>query len=174
VLVKGYEDDRNDGPILNGDPNSSRWRLRAAPGPYRALCVIRIKLQPDRQAARPPSALLVDADASVRALVTTILEQGGFEVRAVDDGEAAISELDAWRPDLVVTNLRLQNMSGDDLIGYLHADRSLAGIPIMVVSAYLDSIELDHTPDAVIQKPFNPQELLHEAFELLERSRDGR
>lgn len=116
--------------------------------------------------------MVVDADASVRDLVRSVLEHGGFEVRAVDDGESAISELERRPPDLVVTNLRLQNMSGNDLIGHIRSHRTLAGIPIMVLSGYVDSIPIDPAADAVIEKPFSPEELLRRADELTRRSRE--
>ncbi|HZQ49517.1 MAG TPA: response regulator [Candidatus Dormibacteraeota bacterium] len=130
-----------------------------------------IEFQRDLQP--PRSALIVDADESIRELLQSVLEVGGFEVRAVDDGEHAIAELEAHRPDLLITNLALQNMSGNELMGYVRADRTLAGIPIMVVSGHLDVIRLDHEPDGVIHKPFDAQELLACARQLVDRSADA-
>ena len=59
--------------------------------------------------------LVVDDEADARELITLVLSQAGYEVDEAADGFAALSKVSRYRPDVVLTDLRMPGMNGVDL-----------------------------------------------------------
>ena len=106
--------------------------------------------------------LLVEDDHTTQHLVTSILKSHGFEVRAVDDGAAALKSLRDLEFDLVLTDIWMPQMNGLDLLAEL---RKLTPKPRAVV------LTSDNTPETLLRalreqayhfltKPVQPKELL--------------
>lgn len=108
--------------------------------------------------------LVVDDESNMRFLLRMILESAGYEVVEAPHGAAAFEQAKASPPDLVVTDLMMPVMTGRELIERLRADSVTADIPIVVLSASpkttLDAV------DAVLGKPFEPDQLLEAARSL--------
>ena len=86
--------------------------------------------------AAPLRILHVEDDAASGALVRQLLaRRGGVELVQVGDGESALSTARARRPDLVLLDLGLPDVTGDTVLAQLRADPVTAGIPVVVVSA---------------------------------------
>jgi two-component system response regulator GlrR len=83
---------------------------------------------------KKPVILLVDDDASLRTLIALRLEANGFEVLAVDSGEAALAQLSHTRPDAVLTDIQMPGMDGMALFRAVHA-RDPA-LPVIVLTAH--------------------------------------
>lgn len=83
---------------------------------------------------KKPLILLVDDDASLRALITLRLEANGFEVAVADSGEAALGQLALIRPDAVLTDIQMDGMDGMALFRSIHA-RDPA-LPVIVLTAH--------------------------------------
>jgi DNA-binding NtrC family response regulator len=81
-----------------------------------------------------PSILVVDDDENLRWVTQTQLEDAGYEVVAVPDGEAALQSLNQRRPDLVLTDLKMPGMSGMDLLKRIKAIDS--EIPVLIITAF--------------------------------------
>ena len=60
--------------------------------------------------------LVVDDEADAREMLSAIQSQAGFEVDDAADGFAALSKVSRYRPDVVVTDLRMPGMTGVDLL----------------------------------------------------------
>ena len=56
--------------------------------------------------------LVVDDEPAIRELVQTVLRYEGFDVATAGDGRSALSELDRFRPDLVVLDVMLPDLDG--------------------------------------------------------------
>lgn len=80
--------------------------------------------------------LVVEDNDLNRKLFCDVLKANGFEVMPVGDGQQVIATARKFRPDGVVLDIQLPNVSGLDLIAAFHADRSLRDIPILAVTAY--------------------------------------
>ena len=103
-----------------------------------------------------PKALIVDDDAALRLLCRVNLELEGFAVREAATLAEADAAVDTERPDVVLLDLHL---GGDDAIGLLGRLRS-AGIPVALVTGSADPELYRDLADAVVPKPFNPQDLV--------------
>src|SRR5262245_17108083 len=60
--------------------------------------------------------LVVEDDADTRELISLALSQAGFEVEEAEDGFAALAKVSHYRPDAVLTDLRMPGMHGIDLL----------------------------------------------------------
>jgi two-component system response regulator AtoC len=106
--------------------------------------------------------LIADDEESIRHVLTTLLTDRGYEVRAVSDGEEALRELQARDYDALLTDVRMPRLDGLGLIR--EAQKLKPDLTIIVMSAY-GSHELaieamkagayDYLP-----KPFRPDEVL--------------
>lgn len=80
--------------------------------------------------------LLVEDNPDLRELFNLFLLQDGFEVSAVEDGEAALDALAKRKPDAVVTDLMMPNMDGLELIKWIRSQENMAGLPVIAMTAY--------------------------------------
>jgi two-component system response regulator GlrR len=122
--------------------------------------------------AHPARILLVDDDQSLLRLLSLRLEAGGFEVLPVDNGEAALASVPGFRPDLLITDLRMEGMDGLALFEQVH--RRHPFLPVIILTAH------GTIPDAVqatkrgvfsfLTKPFESRELLDQIRQALDHS----
>jgi two-component system chemotaxis sensor kinase CheA len=90
--------------------------------------------------ARPRSApakriLVVEDSITSRMLLKGILESAGYDVKTAVDGMEAFTTLRAERFDLVVSDVEMPRMNGFDLTARIRADRVLAELPVVLVTA---------------------------------------
>jgi DNA-binding response OmpR family regulator len=107
-------------------------------------------------------ALVVDDDVSLRTLVRVNLELEGFSVReagTVREAEAAVAR---ERPDVVLLDVHLGGEASTPLLASLRAQ----GIPVALVTGSVDVAEYQDLADAVLAKPFVPEDLVDVARRL--------
>ncbi len=108
-----------------------------------------------------PLVLVVDDDAKIRKLVRFNLEQRGYRVWEAEDGGEAIAAVERDTPDLVILDLVLPGMSGNDIC---LAIRDRSDVPIIVMSAHneedLKVRALDCGADDFVTKPFGQEEFM--------------
>ena len=63
--------------------------------------------------------LLVDDEPNIRFVLTAVLDQAGYEVDTAEDGFVALRKIQKSVPDLVITDLRMPNMNGFELLSVL-------------------------------------------------------
>lgn len=111
--------------------------------------------------SQKPGLLLIDDDASLRRYLATLLSGAGYAVMEADCGAEACSRLERMTPAVIVLDLGLPDMEGQQLLLHL---RERLDVPIVVLSARSDPAEkiaaLDHGADDYVTKPFNSGELL--------------
>jgi CheY-like chemotaxis protein len=113
-------------------------------------------------------ALVIDDSMLIRHTVCRFLESRGFKVETAANGIAALEILKLIRPDLIVTDLQMPQLSGYQLIDALKADNETAGIPILVLAAKpLDDAPMDSRVHAFIYKDLNVEEQMDQALESL-------
>ena len=78
--------------------------------------------------------LLVDDDPGLLRLLSIRLNAAGYDVRAVQNGEIALEAVETQRPDLVITDLRMDRMDGMQLLDELN--RRCTGLPVLILTAH--------------------------------------
>lgn len=112
----------------------------------------------------PATVLVVDDDPVILKLLTVNFELEGYDVCAAVDGEDALRVARDRRPEVIVSDIMMPNLSGLDLLARLAADAELAAIPVILLSAkaQLDDVRAGLAAGAVdyVTKPFEPLDLL--------------
>ncbi len=104
-------------------------------------------------------ALVCEDDDMIRALLDLILRRRGFSVGAVSNGRAAIEALSLCSYDLVVLDLLMPDVSGYQVLEYLRSTRPEILPRVVVMTAFQEALH-EHLPvAAVVQKPFDINEL---------------
>jgi CheY-like chemotaxis protein len=83
----------------------------------------------------PILALVVDDSMLMRYTVCRFLEERGYTVESATNGAEALDVLTRMQPDLIVTDMQMPKMSGDELISALKAKPETAAVPIIIVAA---------------------------------------
>jgi CheY-like chemotaxis protein len=96
----------------------------------------------------------------------TILEKESLVVLTAKDGPEALSVLEARYIDVLLTDLRMPGMSGDELI--LEARRRYPKLPVCCMTAYAEDSGLKDVP--VVRKPFRSHELLNAVKQTMARA----
>jgi PAS domain S-box-containing protein len=118
--------------------------------------------------AAPPEGtrryiLLADDNADMRNYVERLLSPM-YEVRAVEDGLAALEAAQERRPDLVLTDVMMPRMDGVQLLIRLRGDPQMANVPVILLSARAGEDArvqgMDAGADDYLVKPFAARELL--------------
>jgi DNA-binding response OmpR family regulator len=114
--------------------------------------------------------LIVEDDTDTAEVVSTLLEEAGFNTVAVDSGQLALHEITATLPDLVLLDMNLPDMNGIEI---LRSVRSHSFLPMIVLSGYgkdRDRVNaLEAGADDYMSKPFSPEELVARVKALLRR-----
>ncbi len=124
-----------------------------------------------RKPAERARILLVDDDDFVRMAAAALIEEIGYEVVAVDSGEAALRALEMHRFSILVTDVAMPGMTGVDLAR--QARRMAPHLPIIFASGYADvqtfGAELDD--ETLLKKPFRIADVAARIDETLAQQR---
>ena len=128
-----------------------------------------IALAPGQPAFR---VLVADDKEDNRAFLEALLVSIGFEVRAVEDGARAVAELESWRPQLILMDMRMPVMSGSEAIERIRARSGGATVKIIAVtaSAFQEDRQqaIEAGADDFISKPFREAVLFEKVHALLD------
>ncbi len=123
---------------------------------------------PDR-----PTVLLIEDESDVRDLVRLHLRKAGFAVLEAEDGREGLAAVGQSLPDLVILDLMLPEMSGEEVCRQLKAEPATASIPVIMLTAKTQTDDrvagLEHGADDYVAKPFSPRELVLRVQAVLRR-----
>jgi putative two-component system response regulator len=118
-----------------------------------------------------PRILVVDDNPAIAALLRHGLSAEGYEVAVADDGLAALGEVAVLPPDLILLDLELPSMRGDEVCRRLKRDPATRWIPIVMITAMADSAHKiaawDNGADEFLSKPFHIVEVVARCRSLL-------
>ncbi|PKN93074.1 MAG: DNA-binding response regulator [Chloroflexi bacterium HGW-Chloroflexi-6] len=119
----------------------------------------------------PKTILVVDDKANIRNLVREYLEAEGFRVLIAADGREALYAARAEKPDLILLDIMMPEMSGYE---FLKAYRKERETPVILLTAKLDETDkvlgLELGADDYITKPFGMKELVARIHAVLRRA----
>jgi two-component system KDP operon response regulator KdpE len=105
--------------------------------------------------------LVIDDEPQMRRLLTTSLEARGYAVASAADGASALERAAAWQPNLILLDLGLPDLDGQELCGRIRAFTQAPIIVLTVRDAEHDKVAaLDAGADDYLTKPFGIDELL--------------
>lgn len=114
---------------------------------------------------RPARILIVDDVVINRKLLMAYLEQQPFEYLEASDGREALKKMREERPDLVITDIKMPGMCGDELARSAGLDPELRQIPIIAVTASAMPAQIEAMAKLfrrILLKPLQQEELLAE------------
>ena len=108
--------------------------------------------------------MIVDDEASLRALVRVNLEVDGFDVIEAVDGNDALEKMKELRPDLVLLDIMMPGKDGIEVLEDLAASEELVSIPVILLTAKGEQEDLEKGAAlgarGHITKPFDPEQLV--------------
>lgn len=117
--------------------------------------------------------LIAEDEPHIVESLSFVLEREGFVVSAVLDGEAALRELRADAPHLLILDLMLPKMNGFEVLKAVKSDPVLASIPVIVLTAKGQAQDRrmveDIGAEGFMTKPFSNREIAERVRELAAR-----
>lgn len=120
------------------------------------------------------SVLIVDDSPVMRGFIRRVMALSGFEVGEcfeASDGEEALEQLRAHPVDVILTDINMPKMNGEELLRRLESDDQLRHVPALVIST--DATKhcilrmLSLGAEGYMTKPFSPEALLEELERIL-------
>ncbi len=125
----------------------------------------------------PKKILVVDDEVDVTDLLSYNLRQRGFLSQSVNDPRQVLDAVRTFKPDLIVLDVMMPDLSGIQVCRLIRQERSLKAIPIIFLSAKTeegDRIEgFESGADDYVCKPFSPKELMLRISAILKRGVEG-
>jgi len=116
-----------------------------------------------------PRVLIVEDEEGLLEILKVNFQGAGYQVTTAADGLSAWKQFEQIRPDLLILDLGLPQISGFRLLEWV---RSESDVPVLILTAY-DFAEAEQIaqlrPDAFVNKPFDVQELIGAANRLVGR-----
>ena len=122
-------------------------------------------------AAGAQTVLVVEDEASIASFVSLYLKNAGYDVRAVTTGNAALTQVAAEQPALIILDLMLPDLDGIEICRRI---RKTSDVPILMLTARDEDVDkiigLEVGADDYLTKPFNPRELVARIRSILRRA----
>jgi DNA-binding response OmpR family regulator len=104
---------------------------------------------------KDPLALIIEDNEAVAHVFQVAIEQAQFEIELIQNGRIALDRLAVVTPALILLDLHLPHVSGQEILRYVRADERLAKTPVILATADVTKAEtLKGEVDFVLIKPF--------------------
>lgn len=103
--------------------------------------------------------LVVDDEPRCAALLKRVVERCGLRAEVARDGEGALDMMRARRPDVVLLDMLLPVMDGDEVLATMRADPDLRDVPVIILTVaggFADDADYD---DPHLRKPLDTVEV---------------
>jgi DNA-binding response OmpR family regulator len=108
--------------------------------------------------------LLVEDEEMLVDVLATVLQDEGFVVRKSTSAEEALKILPDFRPDLIISDIKLNEMDGFSMLENIRADKKNKAVPFICLTALDDSISEQRATSlgaaAYMTKPFDVDDLV--------------
>ncbi|MCA9504049.1 MAG: response regulator transcription factor [Spirochaetaceae bacterium] len=121
--------------------------------------------------------LVVDDEPDILELTRFALTREGYQVETASTGDEGLARMRRARPDLVVLDLMLPDVSGTEICRTMRGSSDLSGVPIIMLTARSDEVDrivgFELGADDYVTKPFSPRELCLRVKAILRRGVGG-
>lgn len=121
--------------------------------------------------------LVADDESHILHVVSLKLRNAGYRVLTAHDGQEALEAAQQERPDLIITDYHMPQLSGLELCRRLKQDASMPQIPVIMLTARGYHLEPQDTEQSgilkMLSKPFSPRQLLATVNDVLEAAGKG-
>lgn len=107
------------------------------------------------------TVFVCDDDVGIVDVVKIVLKEAGYTVVTSADSESVLETVKKIRPDLILIDLWMPGMGGEQIIPLLKKDKKTVNIPIIVISASKDTQDVANRAgaDGFLYKPFDITDL---------------
>jgi two-component system phosphate regulon response regulator PhoB len=123
------------------------------------------------------SVLVIDDDRSLADVVSYNLSQAGYDVRMAHDGRDGLEQARRWKPDVVILDLMLPEVDGQEVCRRLRADSTLGDVLILMLTAKAEETDqvvgFSLGADDYVTKPFSVKVLVERIKALERRGRES-
>lgn len=116
---------------------------------------------------------VVDDDESVRQMLSTALQENGFDTETFENGLQLLDQVKKQIPDLVILDWMMPKLDGLAVCGRLKLERETKKVPVVMLTAKTEEVDcilgLEMGADDYVKKPFSPKELVTRVKALLRR-----
>lgn len=121
--------------------------------------------------AMPHKLLLADDSVTIQRVIELTFADEGITVVTVSDGDQAIARLAADPPDIVLADAGMPGKDGYEVAAYVRETPALSHIPVVLLTGAFEPVDQARAAasgvDAVLAKPFEPQQVIRRVRELL-------
>ncbi len=119
--------------------------------------------------------LIIDDDPEFLDEVNDLLSHTGYKVTAVNDSARAVDTVNEIKPDAILLDMRMKNVSGFEIADSLHRNPETSNIPIIAMTGYYTLKEKSWFMDFVgisrcLNKPFKPLDVISAIENLFKNS----
>ncbi|MCS6884905.1 MAG: DUF6079 family protein [Acidobacteriota bacterium] len=122
--------------------------------------------------------LIVDDDPGMQAIVQLAVKQLGCKVLTAKDGLSALQMLKTQKVDLVLSDMRMPNMTGVELFAKMQEEPALVNVPFIVMSSIDDDEEIANALESGVEdywiKPLSVQEIIARVRKVFRKRRTGK
>jgi DNA-binding NtrC family response regulator len=134
------------------------------------------RLSGNEQVSGRPTVLIIDDEAGIRKLLTTVLNENGYDAESAENGAEAINKTSEKRYDIALIDIILPDLNGVQLLTKFKETRPRTRKIIMTGNPSLqNAVEaLNSGADAYIMKPFEMQKVLETVKDQLDKQEQER
>jgi CheY-like chemotaxis protein len=118
-----------------------------------------------------PTVYFIDDSATMREVIKIAFRRENINVVACHDAATALSEIEAARPDIVITDVIMPEKDGYEVCQHIKSHPELAKTPVILMSGVVNRAVAERAfavkADELLRKPFQPQDLITRVKHLL-------
>ena len=108
--------------------------------------------------------LIVEDGDDIRDIMSTTFGKICHSARTAVDGEDGLKKFNESKPDLIISDIRMPNMNGNDMIDTIKNDNP--SLPVIVVTGHGKIIKATDNADVILEKPIKFDKLLENMYQL--------
>ncbi|MCX7830334.1 MAG: response regulator, partial [Acidobacteria bacterium] len=119
----------------------------------------------------PKKILLADDSVTIQKVVELTFSEGDYSVTSVSNGRLAVEQLTKERPDIVIVDIIMPEMSGYDVAEYIKKNPQFSAIPVVLLTGTFEPFDEERAKktgaEAYVTKPFDSKMLVEKVESLL-------